>query len=142
MGRFDALLNPTKTPPLPSPIPTEQAPHEETQPQEANKFVSKLVNQQTSKEANQYATKPAKKQISEEESQQTTKLVNQQTSKEANQRTNLPLNHLASKMLKKFGSYLTEESLRQLKRIALETDRKDYEVLQEAVDRYLERLQK
>ena len=44
-----------------------------------------------------------------------------------------------SKTLKKFGSYLTEESLKDLKRIAFETDRKDYDVLQEAVDQYLER---
>jgi len=52
--------------------------------------------------------------------------------------TRLPANQQGSKLLKKFSSYLTEGSLKALKRFALETDRKDYEVLQEAVDRYLQ----
>ena len=43
-----------------------------------------------------------------------------------------------SKSVKKFASYLRPESLKALKRIALETDRNDYEVLQEAVDTYLQ----
>ena len=47
-------------------------------------------------------------------------------------------NQQASKQLKKFSSYLTEKSLKGLKRLAFETERKDYEVLQEAVDHYLQ----
>jgi hypothetical protein len=38
---------------------------------------------------------------------------------------------------KKFASYLRPESIKALKRIALDTDRNDYEVLQEAVDAYV-----
>src|SRR6266581_2668409 len=64
----------------------------------------------------------------------TSKPAKKQTSKSENQQASLPANQQRSKPLKKFSSYLREESLRGLKRIALETDRKDYEVLQEAVD--------
>ena len=42
-----------------------------------------------------------------------------------------------SKPTKKFSSYLTEVSIRALKRLALDEDKKDYEVLQEAIDEYL-----
>jgi hypothetical protein len=41
--------------------------------------------------------------------------------------------------LKHFSSYLVPESLKRLKRIALEEDRPDYSVLQDAVDEYLKR---
>ena len=79
----------------------------------------------------------AKKQTSKETNQQVSLSASAQTSKEASKQTSKPANQQASKLLKKFGSYLTEESLRRLKRIAFETDRKDYDVLQEAVDQYL-----
>ena len=108
MGRFDALLNPSKPPPTTSPS--------------VDKKTSKPVNQQGSKEVNQQTSKP----------------VNLQTSKEASLQSALPANQQASKQLKKFSSYLTEKSLKGLKRIAFETERKDYEVLQEAVDHYLQ----
>lgn len=38
---------------------------------------------------------------------------------------------------KKFASYLYPQSIKQLKKIAIDTDRKDYQVLQDAVDRYI-----
>ena len=109
MGRFDALLNPSKPPPRTNPLREEIA----------------------SKPANQQVYKPA--------SQQTHLQGKKQTSKEVSQQTALPANQQASKQVKKFSSYLTEESLKGLKRIAVETDRKDYEVLQEAVDHYLQK---
>ncbi len=118
-GRFDALLNPPKPPeevkPLVSPAMTQQ---------EENFFASKPVNHQGSK--------PSRKQ--------TSLPVNPQTSKDVSRQITLPANQQGSKLLKKFSSYLTEESLKKLKRIAFETDRKDYEVLQEAVDQYLKQV--
>ena len=48
----------------------------------------------------------------------------------------------AQVQVRKFTSYLREDSIKAMKRIALEADRKDYEVLQEAVDQYLSRQQK
>jgi hypothetical protein len=44
-----------------------------------------------------------------------------------------------AKKLKHFSSYLTVDSFRKVKMLALQTDRKDYEVLQEAVDALLEK---
>ena len=51
--------------------------------------------------------------------------------------TSKPAKKQTSKTLKKFASYLKADSLKALKRIALDTSRKDYEVLQEAVEEYL-----
>ena len=105
----------TKTPTPPAAILTPPPPID------IDKSASLLANQQTSKEENQQASKEA----------------NQQTSKEEKKQTNKPVNQQASKLLKKFGSYLREDSIKALKQIALLTDRKDYEVLQDAVDFYL-----
>jgi ribosomal protein L9 len=116
MGRFDALTQLEKKPVLPPSVAEKIT--------ASDQFASKRANQQTSKEANQQGSKPA----------------NTQTSKEANKQATIRANQQASKTLKKFGSYLTEESIRGLKRIAFDTDRKDYEILQEAVDAYLQRM--
>ena len=43
-------------------------------------------------------------------------------------------------IIEKYSTYLTPTCKKGLKRIALETDRKDYEVLIEAVEQYLEKL--
>ncbi len=116
MGRFDILTQLDNKPLQHFPIVKEK---EVPQKQ----IASKLASQQTNKEVNQ--------QVSKQVNTQTNKSESKQTSLSASQQTN--------KLLKKFGSYLTEDSLRGLKRIAFETDRKDYEVLQEAVDQYLQR---
>lgn len=68
--------------------------------------------------------------------------LNQFVDKTADQHINKSTHQQTSKKLKRFGSYLTPESLKELKRIAFETDKKDYEVLQEAVNEFLDRLKK
>ena len=80
----------------------------------------------------------ANQQTSNDTKKQTSLLANQQTSKEVNQQTSKDAKEQTSKQLKKFGSYLTEESIKSLKQIAVMTDRKDYEVLQDAVDFFLQ----
>ncbi len=97
-----------------------------------NKHADLPASQQTGLEAKKQTTLPA--------NQQGSKQANQQTSKEVNKHADLPASQQSSKVLKKFSSYLTEDSLKGLKRIAFETDCKDYEVLQEAVDTFLARL--
>ena len=66
------------------------------------------------------------------------KQVNQQTGLPANQQTPVHFRQQAAPTLKKYSSYLRDDSIKALKLAALEEDRKDYELLQEAVDRYLE----
>lgn len=80
--------------------------------------------------------------IQKQQTEITTEHTNQQTYKPANQYASKPANIQTSKLLKKFTSYLTPESLRAIKRIAFESDRKDYEVLQEAIDSYIKRVEK
>ncbi len=80
-------------------------------------------------------------------SQQTSNLPEQLPSKPANQQASNSTagpkttdgSHKTSKQVKKFASYLRPESLKALKLIALQEDKNDYEILQEAVDLYLDR---
>jgi hypothetical protein len=132
-GRFDALLNLKKTtPPSLSPVSGEKSTGAEEKT--ANISASLLANQQTSKEVNQQTNKLA--------NPQTGLPAKKQTSKEVNKHAGLSANQQTSKTLKKFGSYLAPESIKKLKLIAAERDVKDYEVLQEAVDMYLEAVKK
>ncbi len=76
--------------------------------------------------------------------QQTSKLVKKKTSKSVNQRTNklassqYNLQPLSTKEKKKYGTYLREDSIYKIQVRAIQTKRKDHEVLQEAVDFYFE----
>lgn len=65
------------------------------------------------------------------------KQVNQQTGLQANQQLGAHFRQQPTPTLKKYSSYLRDDSIKALKLAALEEDRKDYELLQEAVDRYL-----
>ena len=112
MGRFDELLNtkPLEKTPLPQ-ASTLSAPA-----QEEKKHASLLANQQTSKDTNQQSALPASKLA--------TKPANQQTTKEK----------------RKYGTYLRDDSILAIQLLAVQTQRKDHEVVQEAVDRYFENL--
>jgi hypothetical protein len=78
-------------------------------------------------------------------SDQASKPTREEADKQANQQTGLPANQqlgshfkqTQAPSLKKYSSYLRDDSIKALKLAALEEDRKDYELLQEAVDRYL-----
>ena len=65
---------------------------------------------------------------------QDTKQVKLQSTKALKQKSTKALKHFSTKALKHFSSYLTEQSLKAIKKEAIETDRKDYEVIQEAVN--------
>ena len=73
--------------------------------------------------------------------QQTRLQVKKQTNKDANPQTNKPVSMQTGKpvLIEKYSTYLTPECKRGLQRIAFESDRKDYEVLIEAVTQYLDR---
>src|SRR6266571_3707044 len=63
--------------------------------------------------------------------QPTRKPASMQTGKHANLQTGKQV------FVGKYSSYLTHEYKRELKRIAFESDRNEYEVLMEAVEHYL-----
>ena len=77
-----------------------------------NQYASLLANQQTSKEPNQYP------------------------SKSANLQTIKPTSHQTTKEKKKYGTYLREDSILAIQLLAVQTQRKDHEILQEAVDQF------
>jgi len=82
----------------------------------ANLQAGKPVNMQTNKQANLQAGLPAKMQ------------------------TSLPANGQAGKQVtvEKYSTYLRPDYKKELKLLALEADKKDYEILEEAVALYLQ----
>jgi hypothetical protein len=72
-------------------------------------FVGKTTNRQVSKPTKPLTNKPSKPQVVI-----TTKLL-----------------------VEKYTTHLSPQSIKEIKRLAVETDRKDYEVVQDAVDAYL-----
>ncbi len=130
MGRFDILTQLDTTPrPL---APKEVIPSPAPQP-ESSKPASLHANMQTGLQV--------KKQANKEVNLQTSKPTSIQASKPASPQTRLPTNLQTGKLfiIEKYSTYLTPECKRGLRRIAFESDRKDYEVLIEAVSQYLER---
>src|SRR5437588_7286128 len=118
MGRFSKLLETAKKP----------------QEKQVHPPASLLANQQTSKPANLQASKEGNQQINKVVSKQGDLSVNQQNSNEVKK--------LTTKDKQKIGSYLTSESWIEIQTIAARTQRKDHEVLQQAVDHFLATLKK
>ena len=77
----------------------------------------------------------ANQQVGKHENQQTSLHANMQTSK-----NNTPQH--STKEKRKYSTYLTEESVLAIQMHAIQTKRKDHEIVQEAIDRYLEALKK
>src|SRR5579864_1179575 len=109
MGRFDVLTQLDQKPAAPT------------------------KNEEDSSSVTQIAGLPANLQTRKDVNPQTSKPVSPQARLHANMQTGKPA------FLEKYSTYLTPECKRGLKRVAFETDRKDYEVLVEAVEQYLER---
>src|SRR6266496_1233584 len=124
MGRFDALTTldtkPAPTTPLPEKLELVQT-------------TSKPASMQTRLHANQQTRKGASRQADKPVSLQAGKPVNMQTSKQVSLQAGNQV------FIEKYSSYLTHEYKRELKRIAFESDRNEYEVLLEAVEHYLAR---
>jgi hypothetical protein len=146
MGRFDALTELDKKPAQPTPLPEKTVPVQRTPPPPGD-TASKPAKMQTGLPANLQARKDANQQTGKQVSLQTNLHANQQTSKEASRQAGKPTNQHTGKLvslqsgkqvfIEKYSSYLPHEYKRELKRIALETDREGYEVLIEAVEQYL-----
>jgi hypothetical protein len=149
MGRYDALTHleekPTQTTPSLAPSsPTLKKPiaqlvkKQGDEGEKANisndpktgEKTSLLANQQTSKLVKKQTSLPANLQASKETNQQTSELANLQTGKQS----------LSTKEKKKYGTYLREDSISQIQVCAIQTKRKDHEVLQDIVDFYFAQL--
>jgi phage tail sheath protein FI len=143
MGRFDVLTTLDTKPAQPAPLP-ENAEPVQSSPlvkdhiarKETNQQTSKQVSPQTSLHANLQTRKPASIQASKPANQQTGLHANLQAGKQVSLQTGKQV------MIEKYSSYLPRDYKRELKRIALETDREGYEVLIEAVEQYLEKQRK
>jgi hypothetical protein len=120
MGRFDRLFN------------------AETEP---TNNTSLLANSQISKEVNQRNSKLPNQQTSKETNQQASKLANQQTSELANPQNSKPVIpiQLSTKQKKKYGTYLREDSILDIRVHAAQSGKKDHEFLQEIVGYYFDR---
>ena len=87
---------------------------------------------------NPEAAKPDEAQnVSEETKKQISLETNQQGNKETSEHVSNETKKLGNKALKRYATYLRSDSIKAMKRLAFEMDRKDYELFQEAVDEYL-----
>src|SRR5947208_34704 len=116
MGRFDALTTLDTKPDQTTPL-LEKAKGIPSTNKPASVQTDLHANPQTSKDASRQTGKPAR--------MQTSKQVNLQSGKQV--------------VIEKYSSYLTHEYKRELKRIAFESDRNEYEVLMEAIEQYVAR---
>ncbi len=80
----------------------------------------------------------ANQQTSKDASMQTSKQGNRFTDLPANQQTGKDANLLSTKEKRKYSTYLTDESVLAIQMRAIQTKRKDHEIVQEAIDRYFE----
>lgn len=103
--------------------------------------VHKQEGPQVSKEEKPQTGLQVKKKARKEENQKTSKPASRQTPEPKNSQSLFPVKLQTGNqvVVRKYTSYLTPECIRGLKRIALESDRKDYEVLIEIVTEYLEK---
>src|SRR6266702_2454235 len=138
MGRFDDLLTLDKKPAQPPPLP-EKTETIQPAPLPKDYLVSKPTNQLTRKPANMQTSKQVSQQISLHANMQTSKDASRQAGKPTSLQTGKQVSLQTGKQvfIEKYSSYLPHEYKRELKRIALETDREGYEVLIEAVEQYL-----
>jgi hypothetical protein len=130
MGRFDALTQveepKTPTPPVvPPSSKVQQTAEKDSQTHEVKK-TSKLANQQTSKLGNSSTMQKAKTPVSP--ISRSDHMVDTSS--------------LTSKEKTKYGTYLTNESIKKINLRAIETNRDSHQVLQEAVNLYFEKLAK
>jgi len=113
---------------MPKPHVEEVEKRVEPNSKEKIENASLLANQQTSKLVKKKTSKPVNQQASKETNQQTNKLASSQSN----------IQSLSTKEKKKYGTYLREDSISKIQVHAIQTKRKDHEVLQEAVDFYFE----
>jgi len=125
LGALDQKLYQETTP---KPHVEEVEKRVESNFKEKRENASLLVNQQTSKLVKKKTSKPVNQQASKETNQQTNKLASSQSN----------IQSLSTKEKKKYGTYLREDSISKIQVHAIQTKRKDHEVLQEAVDFYFE----
>src|SRR5690349_7841942 len=83
-----------------------------------------------------------KQQVAKSVSQQNDKAASNQTNVAGKQQDDKAPSQQVNKALKRFTSYLQEPTLKALKLLAVQKDMHDYNVLQEAVEQYLERQQR
>jgi hypothetical protein len=80
------------------------------------------------------------------EAKKTSNLANQQSSKNISPTSRpdqtVDTSFLTSKEKTKYGTYLTDESIKEINLRAIETNRDSHQVLQEAVNQYFEKLAK
>jgi hypothetical protein len=128
---YDKLMEKTVKESQQASPPMAHTPQEEMTRKPENQPARLLANQQISKEENQQTTKPANQQGSKPANIQTSKEIKKQSSKLAHQQS--------TKEKKKYGTYLREDSILSIQLHAVQTHRKDHEVVQDIIDLYFEK---
>ena len=97
---------------------------------------------QTPRQKAKKTSKPANQQTSKEEVKSTTQEAKTPVSPTPRPAQASDTSSLTTKEKTKYGTYLTNESIQKIRIRAVETNRDDHQVLQEAVNQYFEKLAK
>jgi hypothetical protein len=82
---------------------------------------------------------PQKVNVHKSTSRQVDKSTSGQVDKSTNPQMDKSTSPQVDKAYRRFTTYYKEESIKAMKRLALEGDKKDYELFQEAVEKYLKK---
>ena len=110
--------------------------YEPTQPKQSGK-VDKSTSKQVHKTTNQKVDIPTSTQGGKEINPP----VELPAKPQAGKRTSGEVGKATTLQVVKYTTHLSPQTIKSVKRYALDTDRKDYEVIQEAVEEYLKRKQ-
>jgi hypothetical protein len=87
--------------------------------------------------ANMYTSPQVVKTTSGQVDKDTSPQVELPTSREVVKPTSKQVGNTTRPLMDKYTTHLRPETIKAVKRVAFESDRKDYEVMQEALDKYL-----
>lgn len=132
MGMYDKLLQEDKRP-LQSQIPRTNVPSS-LQTSSVNPEEGQLTNLGTYEATNLETKEPTNLGKKEPRSLETYKSTNLETKESRKKGT-----PNKKKTSKQYNALLTVESILAIKRLGLEEDKKDYQIVQEAIDQYLKK---
>ncbi len=96
-----------------------------------------LAQREVVEPVNMYTSPQGDKPINPQVDKATSREVDITTSQQVGKSTGTQTSKSAKPLVEKYTTHLRPETIKAIKRLAVESDRKDYEVVQQALDEYL-----
>ncbi len=98
-----------------------------------------LAQREVVEPVNMYTTPQAEKTTSPQMAKETSGQTDKPTPQPSGKTTSKQVRKTTKPQVEKYTTHLRPDTIKAIKREALESDRKDYEVVQQALDEYLNR---